>query len=704
MRKCNLADPWITRPSSVRGYWCSLLLLMLLTLSGCATTGPEKATEPTKPPVTQKEFSSEAKKKQPPATNDRPDGMISEARRLVEKNRNNDALALFRRVIQEFENTPEANEARYRMGELLLLQGQEDSALKALTDAAARSNQPFSLESAQLLGNMLEQRGDLPGAWIHWLRVAYTPSTPQATDAWQRFLKSYLKHGTPENTQRALQTLPAGQLSPDQARMALATIDQQDTDRLKQLHAIQPPGSPLTPLIALILGDRQNQEGSAQGAQSFWQSARTNDLTAQEAQRRLGASGMPPELTLGLLLPLSGEYESIGKNLLKAAQKALRDAPDTRIVLRVSDSRGKADEARRAMEQFRADGIGAVIGPVFQEEAKAAAEVAASYNIPIITLNPRSGIVQPGSSILQNAFRPESEGQVMARFAVEEKNLRRIAILAPDTEYGHLLTEAFSETVHQSGGTIVRATFYPSGSRDFSPWIKALVNADPKDLQARARNNRKEEPLDPVEPLASGKESSLRPWTDFDALFIPANAQEVRLIIPQAAFFKLRQPEITFLGTSLWNKPELFREGTDFLQGAFFCDTDDVARNRFNTSFFQTWKETPSSLDMLAYDSIALVAQSLREARMSGQSWYTLLKGGQQVQGAAGIVYFDENGQSRRNYFLYRIDADGPRKTESMVRQDPVTPPPAPFQAGTATPMAPPGALPPPGSPGTAYF
>ncbi|MBF0108221.1 MAG: penicillin-binding protein activator [Magnetococcales bacterium] len=659
--------------------------LVLLLLAGCATQVADKPARPPaeqsveraeregRPPVAAQ---SDTETKKPVAAFDTPEGMIAEAKGLVEKNQFDAALLLFRRAIQEFGHLPQANEARFRLGETLLLQDQIEQALPTLVDASVRSGEPFAWESLSLVGDIQARQGDLPGAWTSWVRVAHAP-TPLASATWQRFLKSYLQYGNAETTQRLFQGWPSGPLAPDLARMALASIDQLETGRLEQLHAVQPPTSPLTPMFALILGDRHHQEGGAsgtQGAQSFWQSARSSDLTSQEAQRRLAPSDSQSELVLGLLLPLTGDKAGTGKNLLKSAKKALRDYPDTRIVLRVADSHGKADPARQAIEQFRADGVGAIIGPVFHEEAKAAAEVAARYNIPIITLNPRSGIVIPGSSVLQNAFRPESEGQYMARFAIEEKKLRRFAILAPDTEYGNLLTQAFSDEVQKLGGTIARATFFPSGTRDFSPWIKALINADPGD-----------------------KEATLKSAADFDALFVPANAQDVRLILPQAAFFKVRQPEVTFLGTSLWNKPELFREGTDFLRGAYFCDTDDVARNRFASSFLQTWKETPTPLDMLAYDSIALVAQALREARMSGQPWTAILKGGQRVYGAAGVVFFDDKGQSRRDYFFYRIDADGPRKTELVARQDPVASPPP----SVVTPAVQPGAPP---LPGPGYF
>lgn len=632
------------------------LVLAMLLAGGCASQITEK-------PATPAETTVQPQPPPPPARADIPgpaEGMLSQAGTLVAKNRVDAAKTIYQRIIREYGQTPQANEARFRLGEILLLQNEIDKAYALLTEAGSKLDKPFAWESLSLLGDIQASRGEIQRAWASWIKVAYSPSS-QASTSWQRLLTSYIQNGNPSNTKQLLSLLPPGQLPNERASPVLATAEQLETGKLLQLYTIQPPGSPLTPLFALILGDRQLKEGGTQEAQRYWQAARANDLTAQEVLRRLTPPDSQPGLSVGLLLPLSGNYEKLGKSLLRTANKALHDYPDTKIVLRVADSRGKAEDAKNAMEQFRTDGINAVIGPVFHEEAKAAAEVATRYNLPILTLNPRSGIGQAGPSVFQNAFRPENEAQFMATFAMKEKNFKRIAILAPDTEYGHLLAQTFTDIVRQSGGDIVRVAFFPTGSRDFSPWIKALVNADPKNSQPRPKDARQNEP--------NGKDPYPKSAADFEALFLPANAQEVRLIAPQAAFFGLRQPEVMLLGTSLWNKPELLKEGTDFIKGAYFCDTDDVARNLFNASYYQTWKDSPSPLDMLTYDSIAMIAQSLRVERTSGKPWHLVLKGGQQIYGAAGVVYFDENRQSRRNHYLYRIETNGPKKIDPMPWQ-----------------------------------
>ena len=54
----------------------------------------------------------------------------------------------------------------------------------------------------------------------------------------------------------------------------------------------------------------------------------------------------PPEIKVGLLLPLSGPAEAIGRDMLDAAQMALFDVGDNKLVLLPRDTAGTP--ARRA--------------------------------------------------------------------------------------------------------------------------------------------------------------------------------------------------------------------------------------------------------------------------------------------------------------------------------------------------------------------
>ncbi len=309
----------------------------------------------------------------------------------------------------------------------------------------------------------------------------------------------------------------------------------------------------------------------------------------------------------------------MGEHLRRAAKKALADYPAVPIQLQIADSGDSVESSRKAMNDLAEQQVDVVVGPVFYATVQPAIEVASAHHIPIITLNPQRDSDPSIPGVFSNAFQPEQQAKIMARYAVLEKKYGRIAILAPESEYGRGVAKTFSDEVQSLGGKLVRATYFPPDAADFSPWLKNL-------------------------------------GSQFDALFLPASAKQVRLIAPQAAFSQSGNTKVALLGTALWNSPELLSEGTDFLEGAIFCDMDAVAKERFRQSFHQTWEEDPSTLATLAYDGVAVMAQLMQAQQQGGGDWRTALTRTAGFQGANGPVRFLNNGQSRRAYLLFQIE------------------------------------------------
>ena len=478
-------------------------------------------------------------------------------------------------------------------------------------------------ETALLRGKRLLSQGRVLEAWRQWASLldpsASETQTAEADAAWNLMLTSYFETSNRDNTYQFLEEIASTTLTASQIRTLQRLARQQPEEKLENILDMQPSGSIFTPFLQISLGDKLAQAGQESEAQALWRDAQQFEGTAAEAARRLSANDtIEAPLRVGLLLPLGNQWASMGEHLLHAAQKALADYRDVPIQLLIGDSSDTAEASHNAMNDLVAQQVDVVVGPVFHASVQPAAEIASAHGIPLITMNPHSETSQTLSGVFSNAFHPAYEAEIMARYAVLEKRYQRITVLAPESEYGRNVTETFSQHVQALGGAVVHAAFFPTDTLDFSPWIKAL-----------------------------GK--------NFEAMFIPASAKQVRLIAPQAAFFEVGVPNVALLGTARWNNPELLIEGTDYLRGAVFCDTSQEENERFKQAFKQSWNEEPSTLATLAYDSVAVLAQLLRDQRQGGQSWYNGLTRTSGFRGASGPLRFLGNGRSQRTYHLFEI-------------------------------------------------
>ena len=511
-------------------------------------------------------------------------------------------------------------------------------------------------ETAFLQGKLLLSQGMVMEAWQQWAPLLLATSDGDngtiqshvADAAWYEMITSYFNTGDFINTPYFLGDMLPSSLFNKQILTIQQLARLQSKDRLQNLLEIQPDSSILKPFLQVALADRLvqvEQEGEAQG---LLQQANQWNVTSVEAAQRLSEQHGDLLLRVGLLLPLSDRWVRMGEHLLHAAQKALSDYRDVPIELIVGDSGSSKEESRDGIHHLISQGVDVVIGPVFHASVKPAAEIAAANGIPIITMNPHTETSRTLSGVYSNALHPKRQARIMAQYAVLEKNYRRLVVLAPDTEYGHSMSEAFFDQAQELGGSVVYTAYFPPNTLDFSTWLKPL---EPPEVEKTVKANT---PLELVDALKL-HEAMEPPKPDFDAMFIPASARHVRLIAPQAAFFGVGVPDVALLGTSLWNRKELLIEGTDYLNGAVFCDTSMEEKAWFKQVFQQTWQEEPSTLAVLTYDGIAILAQLLRDQRLGGENWRDGLTRTQSFQGASGPVRFLENGHSMRNYHLFDI-------------------------------------------------
>ncbi|MBF0454622.1 MAG: penicillin-binding protein activator [Magnetococcales bacterium] len=584
--------------------------------------------------------------------------LLNQANMLAIMGDHEQAAGIYEQITQQFPRSPSAPEAHVKLAEHLLKQGRLSAAKNHLQEVIQRGSQPWAGRGSLLLGELFHHQENLQEAWRIWSQLSLL-DTPEANQGWEQLLQSYFLAASPESTAYLLATLSPQPLSASQSRSLFQVASRQPKQQVELVISLQPATSPLLPQLLMAKGDLALQAGDEVTARTFWSQATLVPETLQEAQFRLYEPQPELYFKVGLILPLSGRHQVLGKNLLHAAQKALADYRDVPLTLEVADSGGSAEVAQAAVVALQQKKVQVIIGPVLHAAAKAAAVQAANFQIPIMVLNPRDEIQKAGDNVFQNALDPQRQAKIMAHYAIKEREFLRFAILAPDSSYGHLMADSFAQEVMALKGTIVRTAFFNQESPDFSPWIKALTHLDPKMVSRRLNMARRATPLDPSDPLPVTEQKDLEAWADFDALFLPTLAKQIRLIAPQAAFYNIRSPQVTLLGTSRWNRQSLFEGGTEYLQGAIFPDTDLPLRDQFRMAFRQAWEEDPSGLATLTYDGVSIIAQLLRNHRMGGPDWITGLSQPTSFAGASGPIRFLKSGESQRPYRLFQVDKRG---------------------------------------------
>ena len=378
--------------------------------------------------------------------------------------------------------------------------------------------------------------------------------------------------------------------------------------------------------------------------------------------------------TIGVLLPLSGPYEAFGFRALKGIELALdqfsAQGDNPPINISVKDTGADPDKTIMAMEELYQDQVAAILGPIVTSEI--AAREAQRMGIPIITLTQKDNIPEIGDKVFRNFITPKMQVQAIASFTVESLGLYRYAILYPDENYGLTFMNLFWDELIALGGKVVGVEAYQPKQTDFADPIKKLVGLYyevPEDLKVATEfaengdqqitsENTDEQPRE----AGSGRgqeEEELEPIVDFDAIFIPDSPGIAGLIVPQLAYYDIK--DVYLLGTNLWHSDSLIRIANQYVQGAvmpdgFFAESTSPAVQKFVTTFEETYQEKPDFIEAVVFDSAMILfhAVSRPHIRYRNEIRDELLNL-ENFPGITGYTRFDENGEVQKKLHLLRI-------------------------------------------------
>jgi len=384
--------------------------------------------------------------------------------------------------------------------------------------------------------------------------------------------------------------------------------------------------------------------------------------------------------TVGCLLPLSGPYQTVGYRALKGIELALdrfsSETQDLRVNVIVKDSGGDPDQTRTAVQELIDQQVAAIIGPIITAEV-AAAE-AQKNKIPIITLTQKDNITSIGDYVFRNFITPQMQVNALVDYATFSLGLNRFAILYPNETYGVTFMNLFWDRLIENGAKVVGLEAYNPKSTDFANPIKKLVGLYyeiPDDLKEAAEldadNGNDDQHLSLGDAGSSGdrentaenqdreKEDEPEAIVDFDAIFIPDAPKTAGLIIPQLAFYDIK--DVYLLGTNLWHSDELIKMATSYVQGAimpdgFFAESSDPVVQDFVSAFEETYEEKPGFIEAVVYDSAMMVFSVLIKPDLQFKSELrNELLNLEDFSGVTGPTHFDENGEAQKQLHLLMV-------------------------------------------------
>ena len=336
-------------------------------------------------------------------------------------------------------------------------------------------------------------------------------------------------------------------------------------------------------------------------------------------------------ITIGVIVPSTGVYESYGEPVRKGIELALdeiRADPNYTLALelQVADSESSPDKAAELLQGMFRDNVPLVIGGVTSGEA-----ISMTTNLDRsnkILLSPTASSPDL-TGVSSNFFRihPSDflEASRMALFARQTRNLEEIAILAEGLGYAKGIQAVFSQEFERLGGTIVGTEEYPANTSDFSGLAEWATGLNPPAI------------------YLAGYDAGL-------SAAIPAlrKAGYQGDIMTTAAF--ATASAIADAGDAA--------VGVLLTKVVFEADSEHAHIKTFVNGYQEKFGETPDLFAAHGYDAMKLVAKALEGRTLVTSEIIKGLRALNDFPGVTGSIQFDERGDVKKFPRVYLVSKD----------------------------------------------
>ena len=368
---------------------------------------------------------------------------------------------------------------------------------------------------------------------------------------------------------------------------------------------------------------------------------------------------------VAVLLPLTGASGALAQSMLNAAEMAVFEIADDKFVLLPFDTKGTPEGAAAAAEAAIREGAQLILGPLLASSVEAVAPLARLADVPVLAFSNSRGVAGNGTYIM--GFVPQQQVEAIVDYAVGQ-GLVRLAVLAPQDDYGFAVVDSMRQAAGEFGGEIAREHFYDPSLSDYGGDVKVIADYDVRRqalLQQRAQLQRQQDEVSQQALKRLEKRDTIGD-VDFEALLLPETGQQLRSLASLLTYYDVDLPAVRFLGLRNWD--ELQRPQTEpALVGAWYAAPSPAERDRFVSRFQTAFGTPPARLASLAYDATALaavLAQDTGDPRYGPEA----LTNPVGFLGVDGLFRLDPNGVVERKFAILEVEKSGVRMVQPAAK------------------------------------
>lgn len=325
-------------------------------------------------------------------------------------------------------------------------------------------------------------------------------------------------------------------------------------------------------------------------------------------------------IKVGAVIPLTGEVATYGESLKKGFELAVAE-DSGRIKIVYEDSKGDKNTGINAINKLIfINKVKFVLGPATSGVTLAIAPIAEKNKVILFDAIATSDAISKfGDYVFRTAPSNYKQAIKAASFIIKNLNIKDIAIIYNQTDYGVNLAEIFKRELKAQNITALYVAGYQDGTNDFRTILSKLKASNAK------------------------------------AVFVPGNYEETAIILKQARQMGITVP---FVGTDGAYSPKLIEiagNATDnFYLTMMGVNTKNKMYKNFVTNYKLKYDKEPNIFTTYGYEAATILFKAIS---ISGNNVNKVKQylNSNTLESFTGQLKFDSNGDVSRNYVILKV-------------------------------------------------
>ena len=303
------------------------------------------------------------------------------------------------------------------------------------------------------------------------------------------------------------------------------------------------------------------------------------------------------KIKIGVLVPLSGDNASLGKQILNSIRIALIDIKNNNIEIYPKDTRSDPDVTLRSALEFEKMGISLVIGPVFHKNLLYLDKV---KNITFLSLTNKT--LDLHKNIISSGINSSSQLNTIKKF-LEKNGIKKTIFLIPNSNYDLEVKKG----IKKSKIKLFKQYNYDIDPTKLTKQIEKITNYGIRKQNLLDEISRVEKSDDPnKEKIIENLEKKYTLGkVKFDSVVIADFDESLKSVVTSLLYTDVSPKNKFIITLNQWFDESLLKEKN--LQPIYYPSINKQNLDDFTNKFFKKFNYKPNYLSLLSYDLIGLI-------------------------------------------------------------------------------------------------